>query len=287
MQKLRTFFYVLIKTFTSPSYYVDIIEVPFSFSLKFFFFYFFLFSLIATSVISARSIFPLKPFVDTLPQRAERIFPEELEIKIVRGEATTNVDEPYFISVKRFEDSFSDKKILGENYPPIDNILVIDTQGKIEDIFKYKTATYLTKNHLVVVEEDGKLESYSLSQVDDLTINKDGVSFLIGKIAPFLNLIIPLAIFLVFISTLIFFPMSGMAYLLFFSLIFLLLAKVLSVSIRYGKLYQLGLHLLVPVTSLFSLLNLIDLELSFPFLRTIIMALLSFVVLKKLQVRLK
>ena len=207
-----------------------------------------------------------------------------MEIKVVKGEVSVNVTEPYFISLKSAEEVFSKDKVLGAVYPSLENLLVIDTRANIEDIHKYKSVALLTKNYLVVIKDDrDRIESYSLSQVDNVTITKDTVSNLTNKIAPYLNFFLPAAAISVFVGMFVFIPFGNLVYLIFFSLVLLVVAKIFSVSLKFAKAYQLGLHLIILPTTFLGILSLFGVRPDFPFLKTIAMLIFALVVFKKLK----
>lgn len=284
MNKIRTFFYVLVKTFSSPSYYLDILKAPFSFSLKFFYFYFLLYVVAATIIAIPQLLLPFTNTLATLPAKIEQLYPAELEIKIINGEASTNVPEPYYFSLKKPE-----AKVLKEQTPNVENVvlvenlLVIDTKGNVENFNAYKTYALLTKKNLVVLDENGTLRVTSLSEVKNTTINRQFVRNIISQFSPFLKFVLPILIVGLFVVLLIFLPISEMFYLLFFSLITLLIAKILSFRISYEKSYQLGLHLIVIPATFFGVLQALKVSLPIPFLRTIIMIILAVVVLNRLK----
>jgi len=145
--RIKAFFYCLKRTFTSPDYYADILKAPFSFSLKFFYGFFFLYALILTSFVTVRYLLPLGDLLKFLPDKLVEMYPSELEVTIKDGEVSTNVAEPYAIPLSRFEKILDelDKSVLGESVEKVENLVVIDTRGKIDDFSRYRTYVLLTK----------------------------------------------------------------------------------------------------------------------------------------------
>lgn len=284
MGKIRTFLFVFRQSLTSPSYYQDVIKAPFSFSIKFFYFYFFLYALVGTGYIWIK-FKPIIPILTHLPSKLEQIYPDELEIKIINGQVSTNVKEPYFISFPDVEKLFSpNDKVLGSQ-KDIKNLLVIDTNAGIDDFNKYQTAVLLTRNHVILAdsEQKGKLNVYPLNDVENIVINKKLVTNSINQFSPFINIIIPTLLIVVFFSLFLFLPTSHLFYLLWFSLLLLLLSKVMSAPLSYRNSYHIGMHAIILPTTLFGLLSLVDINLSFPFLRTTIMLIFSGIILKHLK----
>jgi len=285
MGKIKTFIHVLKNTFTKPSYYKEILKAPFSFSFKFFIFYFFLFAIISTTFVSINFLSKTQSYIRNLPAMLIEAYPEELELKIKNGEVSTNVKEPFKITVKEVEKVFEENKdnVLGAKEKDVENILVIDTSGTMEDFEKYNTAVFITKKNIMYISDKGKYEIFPLSEVGDVTINRSMVEMVVGNLAPLLNFVFPGLVLFVFIGTFVFIPIGKMTYLLFFALVLWIIAKLMKYVLSFGKAYQMGLHLIVITTTLFGLLSLFKVNITFPFFQTIILSILSIVILSKIR----
>ena len=108
MNYFKVFFYVWKRSFSEASYYKDVLRARFNFSLKYFLFFCFILSIITTIFIIVKELIPFNEFISTFPQELISIYPPELEIKINKGIATTNVPQPYFIPVSRFREAFDE-----------------------------------------------------------------------------------------------------------------------------------------------------------------------------------
>jgi hypothetical protein len=284
MGKIKTFFNTFIKSCTSPRYYKDILDAPFGFSLKFFLFFCFLFAIVSTVYISAIAMKPAQMYLNKLPAILMKIYPQELVVTIKNGEVSTNVKEPYAISIQRVEQIFKDEKdVLGANENDIQNIIVIDTNAGVEDFPKYKTAMLLTKGHISYINDNKNIESVDLSKVGNMTINRNMVETVMKKIIPFLSFIFPLLIVVVFLFNLFFLPVGLMTYLLFFAGVLWLIGKIIKYPLMYKKSYQMGLHLIVIPTTLFGILGLLHINVNFSFMRTILLSVISIVILNKIK----
>lgn len=289
MGKLRTFFRAFFKSFTSPKYYTEIIRAKFSFSLKFFFFYFFLYSLIATAYLLPKVYLPADKAVKKLPDRVLEIYPAELTIKIKDGQVSSNVQEPYSIPFPTnlfppdslLSDIYFD---VGDTSRPLKNLsglslLTIDTKAKITDIQKYNTLALLTQDSISIAGDQGDIRTYPLREVKDLTINKLLVFSIVQAIAPYLKFVIPILAFLIFLALAIFFPLGIMLYLLFISLVSLLIGKIMQLSLSYGKYYQISLHTSVIWITLEGILFLFNLKIPTPFFWMLILLIITTVAL--------
>lgn len=288
MTKIKTFFQSFIKTFTSPKYYRDIIKAPFGFSLKFYYFYFLLYTIVATIFFGIYFIRPANQFLNILPGKISSLYPDELIITIKNGEASTNVAEPFFIPLSQVEQTFKDwdkKEVLGQStaVPQINHLLVIDTQAQPEEFPNYQTAALLTKNYFVYINKNNNFEVMSLDKVGNVTINKGLVVNILDIVSPYLKYISPVLIAVVFFSILIFLPLWTLLYVVLFSLAAWILAKIFGVALSYGKSIQVNMHLVVIPTTIFGVLGILGLSISFPFLRTLIMLVLTIIVFQNLE----
>lgn len=284
MSRIETFLYSLQKSFTSPSYYADILRAPFSFSLKYFLFYFFLYAVVGTVFLGIQIVPPMDRFLSVLPQRIESVFPAELEIVIKDGELSTNVSEPYSVPLKVLEDAFSDQ-VLGAStvYGPVENLLVIDTKGRIEDFHKYQTMMLLTRTHVIVYDKNDAVKMYSLDSSMDVTINRALVSSAVQKITPYIKYVVPATVTVIFLFFLICMPGYYQFYLMFFALLFWILSRISRLDISYFKSYQLGMHMCTITATAFGLLGLAGLDPHIPFSQTIILLVFSFFVLRSMK----
>lgn len=295
MGKIKTFFYSLKNTFTSLDYYADILKAPFGFSLKFFYFFFFLFSLVATAWITVRSLLPLNNLIAFLPEKLVAVYPEELEITLENGKVSTNIQEPYCLPIssveKIFENTEEGMGVLGIETEKIECLLVIDTAGSIEDFYQYKTYALLTEKHLSYINDKDKstFETVSFEGMEGLEgmkaikIDQALVEKWVGYITPYLKYILPVLVGGTFIFFLLSFPATRLFYNLFLALVLLIVGRIVSYPLSYGKSYQVGLHLVVISTVLFSIVSLLGLSLQIPFLQTIILGILGAIILSKLK----
>lgn len=247
MKKIYTFLYVLKKTFTSPSYYKDILATPIQFSLKFFFFFFFLSAIIATTFITVRFILPINKLIIRLPELAQTLYPPELEIIIHNGKASTNTQEPYYIPLEKVERSFEQwqQNALGAYTEKRNNVLVIDTYGSLDDFQKYNTYALLTKTSLTLMKNNGSFQTIPLTNIQNLVINQKKIFALLAHIRPYTDNALPLLIGVVLLFFLIFFPLSKLSILFIYAFIMKGVFHIFSCALTYKKSYQIGLHFMV------------------------------------------
>lgn len=285
MNYLRVFFYVWRKSFSSGAYYKDVIKAPFSFSLKYFIFFCFLLSIATTFIFTAKIFSPLNNFLTRFPQVLIKAYPAELEIRIRNGAVTTNVQEPYFIPIDRLEKTFEefDREVKGLKSDQIENILVIDTNARVEDLKRYQTYALLTKNYLTYYKDDGRIETVPLEHINNFTLDQGMVRGLINRFLPLLRIIGLFLIPFVFIGSFMFFSLFQLIYLLFVTFVLFLGAKLISYPISYLKTYQIDLHLTTIITPFFLLLSVLNIHVQFPFMRLILFTLIGLYILNSLK----
>jgi len=255
----------------NPEYYGNVLNKPFSYSLKYFLLFSFIIALLLTVHSSFSALPKIKSFLDIAGKKAVQYYPDELQITIKDGKASTNVNEPYFIKTPE------DIKINN-----IENLVVIDTKNvfSVAEFENYKTLLLLTNDSLIYREQNNnKMTIQSLSQIPNYTLNKQVLLSLFNKISPYLKSAYPLfiiAMLLFFFSVLTF----RLLYLLFAALLIWIIAKIKKIDIGYSKSYQLGLHLMTLAIIITQLMFLILPRVHIPFLFTIITLLMAIINLK-------
>ena len=224
-----------------PQYYQGLINRPFSYSVKYVFSFTFILALL---LMVEFSIFSLPQFMSGLNELGPSVvnsYPDELQVVVKNGMASTNVKEPYY--VKNF-DSLKEAEVgIYENTPK--NFIVIDTKSKasIEDLQKHDTLFLITETHFMYQEESGKVTAQSLADIPDVVINKVSVSQFVDEYSPYLKIFIPV----IYISILIFvyiYVLFNLVYLLFVALLIWFVASLKKIKLGYKKSYQISIHLM-------------------------------------------
>lgn len=219
----------------SPEFYKTVPQK----SLKSVFGYFFLIVLITTIIAIIQGIIWITPdfLLDSemqtkdFAQQVVNHYPQELEVKIDQGQVTTNVAEPYFITLP-MEGFQTD----GHN---IRNLLVIDTKTSYSSfqMEQYQTIGWLTRDTLFL-KSDQETDAIDVSEFDNVTINRDFVQKLETQISPLYKYVGPAILAtLVFGSLLI--NLFRIFAILFMTLLVLLLLKVMRKDINFSKAFKI------------------------------------------------
>lgn len=223
-----------------PDYYQEVLKKDIRYSWG----YFFKFSLIMAVTATIAICFSMIPSLNTFFNKAATAvvenYPSELEVHIEKGIASANVDEPYKIAFPQ------DATLEHQGGVPWHNALIIDTKHDFTlGAFKeYDALALLSKDSLVYQDSNGKISIQSLSQIGSLTITKETVEQFISRAKPYVKLIIPLMVVLLFVGKLSYFFAFYVAYLLIGALIIWAILFVKKTRIGYKKSYQMGLHLM-------------------------------------------
>jgi hypothetical protein len=265
-----------IKTFASsiydPEFFSRLSEIPFRFSMKYFFKFALFFALVATAVISFRILPGIYEFIFQIKPTIVSSFPKDLEVKIQDGTVMTNVQEPYFIKYPNSLDSQN-----GSLMPP-ENLIVIDTQSNsLDDLKKYNTMVLVTRNNLIVRNQNTQIEVYSMEKFPNVKINQDLLTSNISKIDPYIKLIGIVITIFVFLGICIAL-MFELLYLFFLALLIWVVVSIKKISWNYSKSYQAGLHLItLPIILQYTLSRWINI----PFFFTIVAVLLAVANIRK------
>ncbi|MFA6354767.1 MAG: DUF1189 family protein [Candidatus Paceibacterota bacterium] len=223
----------------SPKFYSELKTKPFSFSFKYYFSLSLVLSIILAFIFSYNLIPVVHSFLDKFTSEAVSSFPAELKIDIKNGQATSNVVEPYFIKIPNSLKAAS----LGDNKPVIENLIVIDTKNDFTvDKFKsYNTATWLTKDAIIIGPNDEDLRVTSLQSVPDITIDKSFVITLVDRLKPLTNWLSPVLVFGSFIIAFLLFLVK-LIYAFLMTLFVMAIGKIKKVKLNYWDSYRIVLH---------------------------------------------
>lgn len=216
----------------SPTFYKTVPQKTLWQSIKYF-----LLLILLLTVIGLVSLFQLvietpTVLIQNLAQDMLNCFPKDLEIKVSKGEASTNVEEPYFIQ----NCGSALREITNTN-----TLVVIDTkipfsQSKFDE---YNTQVWLTKDTVIVKDENYRTRLYSLQEVD-FTLNKETLNSLYDKISPYFKFLGPTLVIFAFLGIFIFSLFRLLQLLLTASLVWLL-GKIFKHELNFSSSYKIGL----------------------------------------------
>lgn len=232
----------------NPAYYAEILNKPFSYSLRYFLSLAALLSLIATIVFSFNNLPEMNKVISGIDANVLKYYPDNLEVTVKNGIVSTNVPEPYFIKTpaefgSEFKGSNNQSTRTSPDLSKIENLVVIDTVSPLTiDLFKsYKTFALISRDS-VAYYDNNAVKIQSLDQEVNGVVTKAKVSEVLAMVMPFIK-ILPLALVpVVLIFSFIGFIFGNMIYLIFGAFVIWVFAQITKKSWSYGKSYQIGLH---------------------------------------------
>lgn len=301
---IKTFGYALKNSFINPSYYADVAKAKFSFSLKYLLGILFLANVVVAIVLSILGfnlVNKIPNFVPNLYTVLQDFYPQGLVIEVKDNKVSTNQPNPVyfdipesFFTVTGVSKETEDYKVFKEY---IEHIGVIDTSANADEFLNYKTLFLVTEDKIAYIDSDNStggayqgIENYKVSKitgVEDTTITQSKYNAFLNTAKPYLQnlpnyakrLIVGFAVAFPFLFTI-----MGLIYylvvLVFYSLISLLLNKLLNKGYSFEELYKMGMHavgyLLVINMATFFIAPL------FPFLGILVFGVVMLVILSSL-----
>lgn len=261
----------------NPDYYKEILNKPFSYSLRYFLSLVAIIALISTITFSFLTLPMINKFINETAPKALNYYPDNLEITVKSGKVSSNVVEPYFIKLpSEIKSEVQGSKDYSTKTSPdltkIDNLLVIDTASPLTvNLFQnYKTLVLLSGDS-VAYYDNNAIKIQSLDQSINGVVNKAKFSEVLDKIMPYLKVSPFLLLPIVFIFSFIGFIIGNLIYLIFGAFVIWLMFKIIKKNLEYGKAYQIGLHAItLGVILEFSVFWFFP-QLEFPFLFTFFM----------------
>lgn len=259
----------------NPEFYRSLKEKPFSFSLKYFVSIAIFFSVLITAVVSIFVIPLTHRLIQNIgPEILEHI-PKDMEVRITNGVMTTNIEEPFIISMPKR--AFERENFSFAGLPK--NLLVIDTAAAaiLPTFHEYDTLVLFTKD-AVLAGKKGDVRVSSLTKMPPL-ITRQTVENFFEKLSSSFGWIVLALVFVLFLFAMIW--MGGkLIYLFFGALVIMLIGKVKKFTMQYREAYRVGMHA-ITASIFFDIAIRLYAKQRIPFLFTVIMCVVIWINLKR------
>ncbi|MGD9129541.1 MAG: DUF1189 family protein [Candidatus Woesebacteria bacterium] len=241
--QIKTFLRTLIKTFTTPEYYLEIIKKPISFSFIFFLLSFFIFGIISAIKFNYFILPKLENHLITTQEEIIQHYPSELIINWDGDKLSINQDEDLDI-----------------DYPSFVNKEILTLAPQLASISKKELAETdienLDQNFLLIfssdylfLNQDNKWQSIELKTLplfqEKFQIRQDNLPEILSQIQSSLEKIFSMLkkfSYLLIPSILIISRIWIIVLDCFFIFIF---GKIVGLKLAYKKIFQWGLHIVV------------------------------------------
>lgn len=227
----------------NPSFYREVPSQTKGQAFKYYFLFIALLAVAITVITSIRTVPAIRNFTSGLGSKIVSYYPGDLVVTIKDGHASINQPEPYYLAMPdALKNSFSNRADKSYDHA---NLLVIDTKSpaSLEAFTGYDTVAYLTSDSLMTYKDNaGQVVTQPLSDVKDMTVDKNLVESLVAKIAPLFGLIPPLFVAGALVG--IYFALAfKLLYLFFLALLVMAIARVYDCKLSYGVSYRMSLYL--------------------------------------------
>lgn len=282
MKLFRDFPTTVVKAVSSPAFYKDVIKGKIGGGFGYFLLLTFLLAAIETALISVAIIPSTEILLAKIRENIVDIFPADLEIKIDKGQVSTNVAQPYKIPFSQFQRLLPQATTdLSPEFPTEENFLVIDSKAKVEDFPKYKTSLLLISSGIVIPEPDNGFRYYPMSKDTSLTIDRRMVRMAWSRISPLTQWLAPGIVGVIFVLMIFFFPVWHLVYLIFGALLLLLFARLVAIRLSFKAAYRVGLYAITLPLLVELVVSLLLPGVSIPFYFTVIFLIFSQIMLRR------
>ncbi len=272
LMQMQQFIEHIQKSIFNPEYYRELLTRPASYSWK----YYWSFAMLLAVFMTIFSTIPLVPTVNTtlndLSRNIIAYYPDLLEVRIDKGEVSTNVSEPYYLAMP---------KIMRDHVATATDpqyLVVIDThaQVSVEQFKAYKAGFWISKEYLIAGDGNGGIRIYKFGPQVTYMINESSVQSFMKAVQPYFKFVAPILVLVVFVAMLLSFALN-LLYLLFGALIVWLMGKLMKQNFTYGTSYRICLHATTLPLIVGLALSLLPIGGGIPFFSTILLLIVVYV----------
>ena len=236
MSKLKAFFYSFYKSVSSLNYYKDVVLAPLSFSVKYFFMLTILLSVGISTVATISTLPKIQKGLNSFINTAANYYPDDLIITSKGGQISINKSEPFIVPFPK-----RSLELTSQTKKELENLIVFDSNGTLDDMEKYKTLMLVNKSNLLIQSQD-KIEARSFKDYPDGKLTKQEVVKAIDSIKPFISLV-PVIMFLaILFGTLLYYAGVKFVLVLPVALGLMLAGNIKKLQMPFSKYLQIALH---------------------------------------------
>lgn len=230
---MMSFFKKVQSSVYDPHFYSKLKAQGLGTTLKYFFLLIALLTVVNTALLSYELLVRVPESVRNFVAESVKSYPADLEVDINDGQVTTNTQEPFFVPFPEATDE----------YNGINNLLVIDTKTPYSSsqFDQYKTMAWLTRDTLFFQNREYDQRSIALNEVEDFKVDKGFVENIATQVNPWLNLVGPFLLIVVFIGMFIGF-IFNLTYLLFLAVFIYFLSAIFKWGLSYSTAYKTAIY---------------------------------------------
>jgi len=166
-------------------------------------------------------------FINNIIPETVNAYPKDLEISIKDGVASTNVQEPYIITLPNAYDRIVIDTLTSFNQEQFDSYNAIGWLAR--------DSIYFRTNH------KGEIRGIDLKQVGNFKINRNLIDNFIRELSPIFKIATPVILTAAFIG-IYFIYLLRLFQILILALLIYLILRVMKIKSTYGNSYKVALH---------------------------------------------
>ena len=236
MSKLKAFYYSFYKSVSSLSYYKNVVLAPLSFSVKYFLMLTILVSVGISTVATISALPKIQKGLNSFINTAANYYPDDLIITSKGGQISINKSEPFIVPFPK-----GSLELTSQTKKELENLIVFDSNGTLDDMEKYKTLILVNKSNLLI-QSQAKIEARSFKDYPDGRLTKQEVVKTIDSIKPFISLV-PVIMFLaILFGTLLYYAGVKFVLVLPVALGLMLAGNIKKLQMPFPKYLQIALQ---------------------------------------------
>ena len=192
---------------------------------------------IGISSVTTILTFPkIQKELNTFINTASSYYPNDLIITSKGGQVSINKPEPFIVPFPK-----GSLELTSQTKKELENLIVFDSNGTLDDMEKYKTLILLNKSNLLIQSQD-KIEARSFKDYPAGQLTKKNVIKTINSVKPFLSFI-PIIMFLaILFGTLLYYAGVKFVLVLPVALGLMLVGNIKKLQMPFSKYLQIALH---------------------------------------------
>ncbi|EKD99428.1 MAG: hypothetical protein ACD_22C00256G0001 [uncultured bacterium] len=267
IQRLKALYYIFYKSLTSPVYYKDIIAANMNLSIKYFLTLTLVLSVIGSAVMSVKVAPTIQKDVKNITETVLEVYPQDLVINVEDGKIKLNREEPVIIKFPQSKEKTSETNAsLGlDSNTELENLVVLDPKGTIEDLDKYNTLILINETNILARNASGQIDVQPLKDLPNGEFTREKLEESMKRLGEYANAL-PLILFLIGVGGSLVIN-SVTKFLVFFAMALALKAAtmVYEINLPYFKLLQIIIHTFTAPFIMDTVLSIFNLKFPLPY----------------------
>lgn len=258
LKPVRTFVHVFKGSVSDLQYYLDILNAPLKFSIKFVCAFYLILGVVLTALFTFSDLPKIRSILNQVETNVLSALPDDIFFIWSNQTLNSNQISPIEIPLQELDQATVSPE----------NLLIIDTSND-QKPDQIPSILFLNQKKLYTNSLSGDFNEISLNELieqEEATYNKADIQVILSQSKAFFNDVLDILPFFAYIVLSLGLFVVRLFMVAIDAIIFQFLFQILNKPIKYLKVFQLSLHLLVPVEILHQLTRLFFPTLNFPML---------------------